>query len=69
MKLVSEWRHWWRMFSVWAMGIAAAVQGAWSFIPPEMQASVPDSWLRAATAILMALGIAGRLIDQPKVKP
>lgn len=68
MKLVDEAEKWWRMFSIQAMVLAGAIQGAWVFIPPEMQATIPQSWLRAATIALLVLGVVGRLVDQPKVK-
>lgn len=67
MRLIDEWRKCWRMFSVQSMVLAGAIQGAWVFIPAEMQATIPDGWLRWATIALLALGVIGRLVDQPKV--
>lgn len=68
MNLVPEWRNALRMFSVQAMVLAGAVQAAWVSVPPEWQAQVPSDWLRWGTMVLMVLGVAGRLIDQPSVK-
>lgn len=69
MKLIDEAGKCWRMFSVQAMVLAGAIQGAWVFIPPEMQATIPEHWLRIVTIALLVLGVVGRLVDQPKVKP
>lgn len=67
MKLIENWRKWWRMFSVQAMLIATAIQAAWVHIPPEMAATIPEGWVRWATIALLVLGAVGRLIEQPKV--
>ena len=67
MTLISNWRKCLRMFSVQAMLVAGAIQGAWVFIPPEMQATIPDGWVRVLTIALLALGVIGRLVNQPKV--
>lgn len=67
MKLVPEWRRAWRMFSIQAMVLAGAIQAAWAALPPEMMQSIPDPWMRGITLTLLALGIIGRLVDQPAV--
>lgn len=67
MKLINEWKKCWRMFSIQAMLLATAIQGAWVFIPPEMQATLPEGWVRVITIGLLVLGIVGRLVVQPKV--
>lgn len=67
MKLIPEARRAWRMFSVQM----ASLTLAWLATPPEAQAAllqllrVPED---AVTGLLVALGIVGRLIDQPKVR-
>lgn len=68
MKLVKEWRACWRMFSVQAMVLAGAIQGAWVFLPPEMIASIPAEWVRVITVVLLVLGVVGRLVQQEKVR-
>ena len=69
MKLIDNWKKSPGMFSMQAMGLAVAIQGAWEALPSEMLASIPDSWVRVLTIVLLVLGIIGRLVDQPKVKP
>ncbi|WP_450103976.1 DUF7940 domain-containing protein [Roseicitreum antarcticum] len=46
------------------MTIAAAIQGAWLALPPDMLKAVPDWAVQAATGALLLSGIVGRLIDQ-----
>lgn len=68
MKFIPNWRRSWRMFSVQAMALAAAIQGAWPSIPEDMKASIPAQWVHWITGALLVAGIVGRLVDQPKVK-
>jgi len=66
-KLIPEWKRSLRMFSVQAMVLAGAIQGAWVALPPEMKASVSDDWMRYITIALMVAGVVGRLVVQPTV--
>lgn len=67
MKLIPQWKRCLRMFSVQAMILAGAVQGAWASLPDEMKATVSDDWLRYGTIALMVLGVIGRLVAQSSV--
>jgi len=53
-----------RWYSVQAMAAALAVQAAWTALPPDLAARVPDWAASAVTAAVLALGILGRLVDQ-----
>ena len=64
MRLVKNARRSWRWFSVQAMAVAGAMQGAWLAMPPDLQARVPGEWVDALTMAILALGIVGRLVDQ-----
>ena len=64
MKLVPGVRRAWRWFSMQAMVASLALQGAWLALPAEMKAAVPDRIVMAATIVLLALGVVGRLVDQ-----
>lgn len=64
MKLVPDVRRAWRWFSMQAMVASLALQGAWLALPAEMKAAVPDRIVMAATIVLLALGVVGRLVDQ-----
>lgn len=69
MKFVEDAKQAWRWFSVQAMVIAAALQGAWVYTPDEMRATVPHGVVGAITIVLLVLGVAGRLVDQPPKPP
>ena len=64
MKLVKDAKRAWRWYSLQAMTIAAAIQGAWLALPPDMLKAVPDWAVQAATGALLLSGVVGRLIDQ-----
>jgi hypothetical protein len=64
MRLIDEWRGAWRWFSMQAMALAAALQGAWAALPDDMRQHVPGRIVTAATLALLVLGIGGRLVKQ-----
>ena len=66
MKLVDDAKQAWRWFSVQAMTLAAAIQGAWVFVPDDMRATLPPGAVQWLTIGLLAMGVAGRLVDQKK---
>lgn len=68
MKLVDNVSKAWTWFSVQAMVLAGAVQGAWVFIPDEMKASIPPDVVQVLTLVLLVFGVVGRLVKQD-VKP
>lgn len=67
MQLIPNWRAAWRMFSVQAQAAAVAVLGAWQAVPDDMRAKVPDGVVIGLVAVLLVLGIVGRLVAQPSV--
>lgn len=68
MKLISNWRRAWRMFSMQAMTLAAALQGAWMLMPEDLKAALPPALVPVVSVALLVAGMVGRLVDQPKVK-
>ena len=64
MKLVDNASQAWRWFSIQAMTLAAAIQGAMLALPPEMAARIPEAWADLASMAVLILGIIGRLVDQ-----
>jgi len=68
MKLIPNWRQAWRMFSVQAQGLALSILGAWQVMPEDLKAHLPGGLVYWLAMGLMVLGIAGRLIDQPKTR-
>lgn len=66
MKLVENAKNAWRWFSVQAMILAGAIQGAWVFIPDDMRSTLPPNAVQALTVGLLIMGVAGRLVQQTK---
>ena len=64
MKLIEGWKSAYRFISVQAMVLAGAIQGAWLFVPDDLRASIPQTWLQGITLMLMVAGVAGRLVKQ-----
>lgn len=60
-KLVDDWNKAWKWASVRFMAIAAAIQGAWMFIPEDMRNSIPHDMLQQITVALLILGLIGRI--------
>ena len=67
MKLIEGWKSAYRFISVQAMLVAGAIQGAWLFVPDDLRASVPQTWMQGITLALMVMGVAGRLVKQKEV--
>ena len=67
MKLIPEWRRWYRMASM-RFGLLAL---AWLALPESQKSQVLSlvPWLSAdqVAGLLIALGLIGRLFVQPKV--
>jgi ABC-type dipeptide/oligopeptide/nickel transport system permease component len=64
MRLVEDARHFWKWFSVQAMALAAAVQGAWAAFSDDLKQNVPHWLVTALTLGLLFAGIVGRLVRQ-----
>lgn len=64
MKLVDNARQAWKWFSVQAMTLAAAIQGAWMFIPDDLRTSIKPEIVQVLTIALLVFGVAGRLVKQ-----
>lgn len=69
MKLISEWKHCWKMFSVQANVIALSLVGAYQALPDDFKHAIPSNWMMAAAGALVAIGTVGRLVDQGIKKP
>lgn len=64
MKLIGNWRRAHRMLSVQAMSLAAAIQGAWVFVPEDLKTGIPPGVLQWVSMGLLGIGIVGRLVKQ-----
>lgn len=63
-KLIPDWKRAWRFFSMQAMAIATALQGAWVFLPDDLRTNIPTLWVASISIAILLLGILGRLLDQ-----
>lgn len=68
MKLIPNWRKAYRMLSVQAMAVVAAIQGCWAAFPEDLKTNLPTTLVHWVSLALLVLGIGGRLMDQPKTK-
>lgn len=66
MRLVANWRGFWRWYSVWALALAGAVPVVWMELPADLKAFLPASWRPWVLAIVALAGILGRLSDQER---
>lgn len=64
MKLVPDAHKAWRWFSMQAMVLATAVQGAWLFIPDDLRDRVGDDAAMWVTGTILIAGSIGRMVDQ-----
>lgn len=67
MRLVKNARSAWRWFSVQAMAVAIALQGAWNAmleITPDLAARIPAGAIDTLSVAVLILGVVGRLVDQ-----
>lgn len=71
MKLIENWRQWYRMFSVQMLLFITGLQGILAVLPPDAQdARLPfiDATYRevglALTIAAAVFGMVGRMIDQ-----
>lgn len=65
--LIAEWRHGWKMFSVQANGLGAAIIAAYTALPSNFQSLVPSNIMLGITGFLFTVGIIGRLVHQDNV--
>lgn len=66
MKLVANAKDAWRWASMHAMGWAAAILVAYTSIPVQFQARIPDWIVNSIIVAVLLLGMVGRLVDQSK---
>jgi len=67
MHLVENWRQAWRMFSVQALALLAALPVVWMTLPEDLKAMVPQDWTKYIMVAVAIGGLVGRLVAQPKI--
>ncbi|HGV3510436.1 TPA: hypothetical protein ACNGZA_006179 [Klebsiella michiganensis] len=66
MKLVDDWKHAWKFFSMHTLVLAGVIPTVWAELPPDLKASIPPGTMGAITAVIAACGVVGRLVSQSK---
>jgi len=78
MKLIEQWRSFWRMWSLRFTALGTALLGwitvspdvitlAWNSLPVEMKQYIPEQYLMYITIALFVLGMVSRIIKQEKI--
>lgn len=67
MQLIDNWRKAWRMFSVQALALLAALPLVWMGLPEDVKAMVPQDWTKYLMIAIAIGGLVGRMIAQPKI--
>jgi len=78
MKLIKQWRLFWRMWSLRFNALGTLLLGwitispdvitlAWNSLPVEMKAYIPEKYLMYITIALFILGMVSRIIKQEKI--
>lgn len=70
-RLVEDWRHWWRWNSTRLIVALGLLPTIWAELPPEWKAEIPSSWMKGAAIALMVVGVLSRMTLQkpPAEKP
>lgn len=63
-KLVQDWRNGWKWLSVQMMALSAAIQYGNTMLPAELHDRIPADWWQYIAGAMLALGVAGRFIEQ-----
>ena len=69
LQLVDDWRDCWRWYSTHCLAIAAALQGVWLELPPDLKSALPAWTIHAITMLVLVCGFFGRLLEQPRGAP
>lgn len=67
MTLIPNIKQTWKMFSIQAQTINAALLVSWQSLPATFQTILPVQYLIIIAVALLLLGIVGRVIQQPSV--
>lgn len=63
-ELVSNWKKFWKWYSVHALVIAGSVPSAYLALPEKWQDMVPCDFVIAIALLAVVSGIIGRVIKQ-----
>lgn len=64
MKLVNNWKEFWKWYSIRIFGVIALFPVVWSSLPPDVKSLMPTSWGPWILTTIAVCGIIGRIVDQ-----
>jgi len=72
MKLVDDWRNWWRWHSMQALILLGAI-AEWWLNSRDLQSILPPKWVAIVTPVVVAvvalLRLRKQIVGMPRVKP
>lgn len=77
-QLVSYWRKWWKMWSVWISTLGISIltlavyfpqyaYDAWNALPPDIKNTIPPEFLQKISIALWVASIVSKFIKQKKL--
>lgn len=67
-RLIPEWRRWWRMYSFWGLSIAIAITEGWQYLPDDIKSMMSDSMRLKAAGVVTIATLVLRFIQQTKLR-
>lgn len=64
MRLVRNWRSFWRWHTTWVLAFLGVLPLVWTDLPPDIKSLVPAEWRPGVLAAVALGGIVVRLRDQ-----
>lgn len=64
LRLVKDWRNWWRWHSTKALVALGLLPTVWLEMPADWKAMIPVNWLQGMSFIIMLLGLLSRITRQ-----
>ena len=64
MKLVDDWKDFWKWHSTQILAILAAMPVVWAQLPPDLKAAIPDEYLPYIASLVALSGILARVKKQ-----
>ena len=68
MTLIPNIKQAWKMFSIQAQALNAALLVSWQTLPLSFQTILPVQYLLIIAVVLLVLGVIGRVIQQDEIK-
>lgn len=77
-QLVSYWRKWWKLWSVWISTIGISLltvavyfpqyaYDAWNALPPDIKNSIPPEFLQKISIALWVASVIAKFVKQKKL--